>query len=100
CIGIASTAVVLVIKRGHSLAALVIFGMALVGGAFFPVSVLPPFLEAIGSVVPTRFAFDGLRAALYEGAGWGDDAIILALYGIAGLPVSLWLFDRALPFTR
>ena len=99
-IGIAAGAMVMVIKRGHSLAALIVFGMSLVGGAFFPVTVLPPILEKIGTVVPTRFAFDGLRAALYRGSGWEDEAFLLALFGVTSLPIALWLFTRALRWSR
>jgi ABC-2 type transport system permease protein len=95
-IGIATAATVLVVKRGHSLAALAIFGMGLVGGAFFPVSVLPGWLEVIGHVVPTRFAFDGLRSALYTGGGWGTDALVLTAFAVVLLPVALWFFSRAL----
>jgi ABC-2 type transport system permease protein len=99
-IGILSGAIVLVIKRGDKLAALALFGMGLVGGAFFPVSVLPSWLEAIGRVVPTRFAFDGLRSALYSGSGWSDDALVLAGFTLVCLPISLWLFSRALDWGR
>ncbi len=60
-VGIGTAAVVLVVKRGATIAGLVIFAMSLVGGAFFPVEVLPDWLEAIGQVVPPRFAFDGFR---------------------------------------
>jgi ABC-2 type transport system permease protein len=99
-IGILSGAIVLVIKRGDKLAALALFGMGLVGGAFFPVSVLPAWLEAIGKVVPTRFAFDGLRSALYQGTGWTDDALMLALFTVTTLPIALWLFTRALDWGK
>ena len=36
----------------------------------FPLGVLPGWLEFMGKLLPTRFAFDGVRAALFEGAAW------------------------------
>ncbi len=99
-IGILSGALVLVIKRGDKLAGLALFGMGLVGGAFFPVSVLPSWLEPLGKVVPTRFAFDGLRSALYVGSDWADDALALAGFTIVCLPIALWLFSKALEWGR
>jgi len=99
-IGIASGAIVLVVKRGNSLAGLILFGMSVVGGAFFPVSVLPSWLEAIGKAVPTRFAYDGLRAALYRGSGWTDDLLVLVLFSAIGVPAAVWLFDRGIEMTR
>jgi ABC-2 type transport system permease protein len=94
-VGIATAAAVMVIKRGQSISALIIFGMSLLGGAFFPVSVLPDWLEPLASIVPTRFAFDGLRAALY-GGGWVDDWVVLLGFSAVTVPAAIWLFKRAL----
>ena len=99
-VGIMTAAAVLVVKRGQTLSGLLIFGMSLAGGAFFPVSVLPGWLEAIGKVVPPRFAFDGLRHALYRGSGWEGDALVLAGFAAVTLPVAVWLFARALRYAR
>jgi ABC-2 type transport system permease protein len=99
-IGIGTAAVVLVIKRGNAISSLVIFGMSLAGGAFFPVSVLPGWLETLGKVVPPRFAFDGFRDALYEGSGWTSDALVLAAFSVVALPVAVWLFGRGLHYAR
>ena len=99
-IGIATAAVVLVFKRGNSLSGLFIFAMSLAGGAFFPVSVLPDWLQAIGEVVPPKFAFDGFRAALYEGSGWENDALVLAGFSVVLLPLAVFLFGRGLLHAR
>jgi ABC-2 type transport system permease protein len=98
-IGIASAATVMVIKRGQAIAGLLVFGMSLLGGAFFPVSVLPDWLQPLSEIVPTRFAFDGLRAALYGGAFWGD-ALMLVGFSVVGVPAAIWLFERALRHGR
>jgi ABC-2 type transport system permease protein len=95
-IGIASGALTLVVKRGEFVAAIAIFAMGLLGGALFPVSVLPGALRSLGEIMPTRFAFDGLRAALFGGTGWGDDLLVLAAFGIILLPASVLLLAAAL----
>jgi ABC-2 type transport system permease protein len=99
-IGIVLGGLVLVIKRGAVVASLFTFFLGLVGGAFFPVSVLPDWLQTIGKVVPTKFAFDGLRAALYQGGGWQGDAVALAAFGVVTLPLAMWLFGVALAYGR
>jgi ABC-2 type transport system permease protein len=99
-LGIATGGAVIVAKRGNTLAGLVIFAMGMLGGAVFPVSVLPPWLEAIGKAVPTRFAFDGLRDALYQGSGWETDALVLGAISLVALPVAVWGFGRALHHAR
>ena len=99
-IGIATAAVVIVIQRGNTISGLVIFAMSLASGAFFPVSVLPGWIEAVGKVLPTRFAFDGFRSALFEGSGWENDALMLAAFSVVALPVAIWLFDRGMHLAR
>lgn len=99
-LGIAAAALVMVYKRGELLAGAALFGMSIVSGAAFPVSVLPGPLEAIGSVLPLRFAFDGAREALFLGSGWVVEAIALAGFAAAGVPIALWLFSRAVDAAR
>src|SRR5205807_5585779 len=99
-VGIATAAAVIVIKRGQLLSGLAIFGMSLAGGAFFPVSVLPGWLQALGKVVPPHFAFDGLRSALYRGGGWANDVLILAAFGAVTLPLAVWLFAGAIRYAQ
>ena len=99
-IGIVLGAVVLVLKRGDVLAGVVTLGMSLLAGAFFPVSVLPGWLEPLARIVPTRFAFDGLRAAIFRGSDWGDDVAALLAFSVVALPVAVWIFARALLMSR
>jgi ABC-2 type transport system permease protein len=99
-IGVVLGAVALVFKRGHVLAGVVTFGMALLTGAFFPVSVLPGWLQGIGSVIPTRFAFDGLRAAMFSGSDWAADVAALMVFTVVALPIAAWIFSRAMLLAR
>jgi ABC-2 type transport system permease protein len=89
-------ALVLLVKRAESLAALATFGLAFIGGAFFPVEVFPGWLEEVARFAPTRLAYDGTRSALYTGGGWGDDAAKLLLIAAVAIPFGIWAFDRAL----
>jgi len=99
-LGVALGALVLVIKRATVVVTLTTFALGLLGGAFFPISVLPDWLEPIAKIVPTRFAFDGLRAALFTGGGWAGDAAALLGIAAVGVPLGLWLFHRALDHCR
>ena len=99
-LGIAMGAVVLVVKRGVTTVSLVTFAMGLLGGAFFPVSVLPEWLQPLSWLVPTRYAFDGLRDALYRGEGWLPEAMALVGLAIVGIPLAVWVFAAALRHSR
>jgi ABC-2 type transport system permease protein len=95
-LGILSAALVLLYKRAVLLTGMLIYAMTLVGGAVFPVSVLPDWLEWLGRATPIRFAFDGVRAALFTGEGWAGDALALAVFGLAFAPLALLAFSSAL----
>jgi ABC-2 type transport system permease protein len=95
-LGILLGAVVLVVKRGDVLVGMVIFTMGLISGAFYPVGVLPDWLEPIGRVMPTRFAYDGLRSAMFIGSGWWTDVLALVGYTIFGVPAAIAVFSAAL----
>jgi ABC-2 type transport system permease protein len=95
-LGVLIGAFVIVLKRSGRVDAVLMFALGFVGGGFFPLEVLPRWLRVIGAAVPTRFAFDGVRDALFRGEGWGTDAMILAAYGCVGLPIALQVFKWAL----
>lgn len=95
-IGILVGAVVFALKRGEGIAALFTFALGLLGGALFPVSAFPDWVRSITAVVPTRFAFDGARAALFDGGGWGGSFAALTLFVAVAVPASLLVFRAAL----
>jgi len=99
-LGVLSGALVLVLKRGEVLATMLLFGMTVLCGSVFPISALPDWLEPIGKILPLRFAFDGARAALFRGEGWGKDFLVLLVFSAAGLPLAISVFGRALRFGR
>lgn len=99
-IGIALAAVVLVLKRAELLVALVAMALALVGGAYFPVDVLPGWLQPLANVLPTTFAFDGVRAALYRGEGWATPTLELLAFTAVALPLAILVFGAALDLAR
>lgn len=95
-LGIGFAALVVVIKRGEGFATLAVVALGFLSGAYFPISVLPGWLQPLGHVVPTRYAFDGVRAALFQGRGWAGDALALLAFAAVALPLAVWMFDRAL----
>jgi ABC-2 type transport system permease protein len=99
-IGILTAAATLVFKRGTAVAAAIVFAMTFVSGAFFPVEVLPEWLQVIGRVMPTSFAFNGLRNALFEGSDWVGNALALLVFAGIGFPVAVWLLSTALAHAK
>ncbi len=70
--------------------------MVMLGGAWVPSFVFPPWLQTASLVVPTRWAVDGLDAMTWRGLGF-DAAIapIVVLLAFSALftAVAMWRFD-------
>jgi ABC-2 type transport system permease protein len=99
-LGLVFAALVMLIKQAQAVAALGTMALALLGGAYFPVEVLPSWLEPLATIAPPRLAYDGAREALYTGSGWGDDVLGLVLIAVVFVPVGLWLFAASLRWQR
>ena len=98
--GILAAALVLVLKRGEVLSSMLLFGMTILSGSVFPVSTLPGWLQWISVFLPLRYALDGTRDALFGRGGWGDDALVLAIFALVALPIAVSIFGRALAVSR
>lgn len=94
--GIALLALALVVRGGESLARVLLVAIVFLSGAYFPVARLPDVLGELARFMPPRIALDGLRAALFRGDGWLQDAGWLALSTAVVLPLSLLAFAAAL----
>ena len=73
-------------------------GMLLVvSGVYYPVEVLPAWMEWLSVISPATYALDGVREAILEGAGlstmW-DEIWPLIVIGIVSIPLGLWVFRR------
>ena len=71
--------------------------MLVVSGVYYPVSVLPTFMQWIAKVSPANYALRGMRHAILDGAGvgavWGDIWPLLVI-GVAAVPLGLEIFRR------
>jgi len=71
--------------------------MLVVSGVYYPVSVLPDWMQAISKISPATYALRGLRHAIIDGQGlgllWGDIWPLLAI-GICSIPLGLEIFRR------
>jgi ABC-2 type transport system permease protein len=71
-------------------------GMLLVvSGVYYPVEVMPGWMEAVAAISPATYALEGIRAAILDGAGLGDlggDLWPLAVLGVASIPLGLAVF--------
>jgi ABC-2 type transport system permease protein len=85
-------------ERGSQMTHVIIASLLLVSGVYYPVEVLPMFLQRMAVVSPATYVLRGVRAALLDGAGMAElwpeiwPAIII---GLATIPIGLWCFKQA-----
>jgi ABC-2 type transport system permease protein len=69
--------------------------LLVVSGVYYPVAIMPGWMQAIATISPATYALHGMRASVLDGAGvgevWGDLWPLLALGAIA-IPVGLAVF--------
>ena len=87
--------------QARGLGTLLILAMSSIGGAWFPTSFMPPFIQTVsrGSIV--YWAMDGFMQVLWRRSGTGEilpDIGILALISIAVTLVSVWRFRQGRVF--
>ena len=77
--------------------------MLVVSGVYYPVSVLPDWMQALSTISPATYALRGIRAAILDGAGieslWGDIWPLL-LIGAVAVPLGLEIFRRGETYAK
>lgn len=97
-LGLAAAGMILTFRRGAgATAAGTLLGLG--SGAFFPVELLPDWLEPMMVVNPIAIALDGIREALLGGAGWtdlGPKLLVLTPLSALSLAIGVMAFRLAL----
>jgi ABC-2 type transport system permease protein len=84
-------------QAASGLATFLVLTMSATGGAWFPISFMPPFMQTIGHFTITYWAMEGFSQVL-----WAGDPLIKILptigllFGIAGavMALSIWRLNR------
>ena len=85
-IGLFGAAMIMAFRTTGPLSSTVVVLSTLLGGAYYPTTVIPSWLERLAALVPASYGFRALRRVLLDGASLADvrrDAMILA--GIAAV---------------
>lgn len=86
-------------ERGAQMTNVINALILLFSGVYFPITVLPGWMQAVGKLSPAYYVLEGTRAALLEGAGVVELAqpylLPLLLIGIVSVPLGLWIFMLA-----
>jgi ABC-2 type transport system permease protein len=93
-----STLPLLFPERGSQMTHVIIALLLLVSGVYYPINVLPEFLQKLAVVSPATYVLDGTRLALLEGTPtvqlWPYIWPTLIM-GVIAIPLGLWVFGLA-----
>ena len=102
-IGIIAASIIMVVKRGDPITGLFSSVSFLLGGIYYPLDVLPGWLQPLANLLPITFSVRAMREALLNGAGWATlkgDVLILTLFCVVLFPLSLLGFRVAVERAR
>jgi ABC-2 type transport system permease protein len=85
-LGILWAGIVLAVKRGEGIISVMAYFVMLATGVFFPVSMLPGWMQHVSALIPLTHALEGMRFALLQGSGLRELApIVLRLVVFAAV---------------
>lgn len=101
CIGLAVSALVLRYGLGaESLAWVMIFALAPLAGIYYPIEVLPTWLQPVAWAIPPSHVFEGMRAIMFHGAVRTDHLLAAIGLNLFYLLASSLLFLRVFAIAR
>lgn len=104
-IGILSTGVIMKIKQGNPVTWAFSWLSQLVSGVFYPLRLLPWYLEWIGRIFPLTYSLDGIRLCLQSGKDLTSpeilsDIVSLLIFIIIATPISIYIFKKGYDAAR
>jgi ABC-2 type transport system permease protein len=85
-------------ERGSQMTHVIIAVLLLISGVYYPISVLPEFLQRLAVLSPATYVLDGTRLALLEGMSTMDLWPFIwptLIMGLIAIPLGLWVFGMA-----
>jgi len=90
-------------ERGAQMTNIVQAFFLLVSGIYYPISVLPEWLQVLARISPATYVLEGMRSALLPGTVEKSPMSFvppLLVMGVVMLPLGIYLFQRAERYTK
>lgn len=102
-LGIISASFIMVFKQGNPIDLIVGVASSLLGGVYYPTTVLPNWLQPFSALLPITYSLRAMRLAVLQGATFATlapDLLALAAFSAVLLPISLVAFRLGLRKAR
>lgn len=96
--GVLAASFIMVLKRGDPITWAFGALSSLLGGVYYPIAVLPDWMQWLSKLLPITYALEAMRLALLQGASFSilmPDILALGIFSVILLPVSLFAFRYA-----
>lgn len=96
--GVISASFIMVFKRGDPIRWMISNISELLGGVYYPITILPSWLQVLSRLLPLTYSLNAMRHALLQGyslKALALDVVGLMLFSVVMLPVSLLIFGYA-----
>jgi len=102
-LGILSGSFILVFKKGTPVNWLIYNLSRLLGGVYYPVTILPLWCQKFAALLPITYSLEGIRLALIQGRSLMDlhtQVVALLIFNIILFPASILCFNAAFEKAR
>jgi ABC-2 type transport system permease protein len=82
-------------ERGEEMTFVISSILLLVSGVYYPISVLPDWMEPLATISPATYVLQGMRAALLEGTptlALGPSILPILVLGVLTIPIGIAVF--------
>jgi ABC-2 type transport system permease protein len=89
----------MVFKQGNPMNMVLNTASNLLGGVYYPITVLPSWLQPLSYLLPTTYSLRAMRLAVLQGyslRALAPDLLILTLFPVVLFPLGLAAFQLAL----
>ena len=90
-------------ERGAQMTHIIQASFLLVSGVYYPVSVLPQWMQVLARLSPVTYVLDGIRGSIMDGMPTAELMQYiwpLVLFGVISLPLGVWAFMRAEAYAK
>ena len=90
-------------ERGAQMTHIVQAAFLLVSGIYYPITVLPGWMQVLSRISPITYVLDGVRAAIMDGAPNAEILPVLlplVLSGVVFVPLGIWMFMLAESYAK
>ncbi|MDQ3695400.1 MAG: ABC transporter permease [Chloroflexota bacterium] len=85
-------------ERGEEMSFVISSILLLVSGVYYPITVLPGWMQGMAAVSPATYVLEGMRAAVLDGAATstlGQYMLPILILGLLSLPLGIGVFNQA-----